>query len=312
MKKADYQFLLELLQENAGWNFGETEYFMVDKKISGFVREKGYSTVEDLIAELRLGSRALVEQVVEALALSDTYFFRDYQVFRRFEDYLLPALREANRGSKKLRIWSLGCSTGQEAYSIAMAVNRKLVGINDWEVRIIANDLSSQSIAKAQKGLYSMFEVQMGLTAAMIIDNFTLVKDMWQINPGIQKMVDFRRYNILDEVTAPHRFEVVFCRNLLRFFTPEYQHLLLEKIYHKQINGGFLYLGIDEKLFGIEDFYQPVKGFACLYQAKKAATDPRPIPAVPLSSDHQNMPSFQKPDSLRDNHPLIGDLLKNK
>ncbi|MFR8205872.1 MAG: hypothetical protein ACLU99_05665 [Alphaproteobacteria bacterium] len=100
MKRQDFEFLVNLLRQNAGWDFDEEQYFVVDKKISNFIREKGYASVEDLIDELKVGAKPLISQVVESLALSDTCFYRDYDVFNRFENSVLPNLRENNRAAK--------------------------------------------------------------------------------------------------------------------------------------------------------------------------------------------------------------------
>ena len=94
----------------------------------------------------------------------------------RFEKSLLPNLRENNRARKKLRFWSLGCSSGQETYSIAFAIKRKFIGLDNWDINIVGTDISSLAISKAQKGLYNNFEVQTGLNAQMILDFFSLRK----------------------------------------------------------------------------------------------------------------------------------------
>ena len=105
MKKSDFEYVLSLLRQYAGWDLSNDKYFIIDKKLYNFICEKGYASVEDLIAELKIGQKAMLWQVVEALTLSDTYFYRDYPVFKAFENYLLPQLREINRSSKKLRIY---------------------------------------------------------------------------------------------------------------------------------------------------------------------------------------------------------------
>ena len=148
MRRQDYELLLDLLREHAGWEFDEEQYFVVDKKISNFIREKGYVSVEELITELKIGNRPLISQVVESMAFSDTSFYRDYDVFMRFEKSLLPNLRENNRARKKLRFWSLGCSSGQETYSIAFAIKRKFIGLDNWDINIVGTDISSLAISK--------------------------------------------------------------------------------------------------------------------------------------------------------------------
>lgn len=313
MRKSDFDYLIGLLRQNAGWEFGEEEYFIIDKKMYNFVCEKGYASVEELIAELKIGQKALLWQVVEALALSETYFYRDYRVFKNFEETILPHIRELNRGAKKLRIWSLGCSSGQETYSIAMAVKNKLLGVGDWDINIIGTDLSTVSITKAQKGAYSQFEIQRGLNARMIIDNFHQERDTWVINDDIMHMVEFRRYNLIDDLAFSEKFDIVFCRNVLHFFGPKLQRELLEKIYSRQAEGGFLYLGYHENIFGLEDFYEPVKGLNCLFQAKLLANKTeKPVDEIIKSESpkEENMPSFVRPTNLSYRRPVIAETLK--
>ncbi len=324
MKKSDFDFLVNLLHENAGWQFTDEQYFIIDKKMYNFVREKGYASVEELIAELKMGQKAVLWQVVEALAMSDTSFYRDYKVFKAFEETILPHIRELNRGSKKLRIWSLGCASGQEAYSIAIAVKNKLLGISDWDISIIGTDISSVAISKAQKGIYSQFEVQMGLNARMIIDNFHLEKDQWLVNDDIMSLVEFRRYNLLEDLTFSENFDIIFCRNVLHFFDKETQPKLLNKISSRQTDGGFLYLGTEDRPLGLDSFYDPVEGMKCLYQAKlipehqrrsAAEQAEKNIPADAVTAAGQtppeeNMPSFVRPAGLSYKRPVMADVLK--
>lgn len=312
MKKQDFEFLVTLLRENAGWEFDEEQYFVVDKKVSNFIREKGYASVEELIAELKIGSRPLIAQVVESMAFSDTSFYRDYDVFTRFENSLLPSLRENNRASKKLRFWSLGCSTGQETYSMAFAVKRKFTGLDNWDISILGTDISSLAIAKAQRGVYNNFEAQMGLNARMILEFFHPDgNNQWQVNDDIVKMVDFRRYNMLDDVTFTSKYEVIFCRNVLRYFAAEYQQLILQRISRCQNPGGILYLGKNEHIGGIEEYYDKVEGYNGVYACKAVGKDKPRLSVSPgnVSSDN-GMPRFVRPDTLTVKRPLASEFIK--
>lgn len=313
MKKSDFEYITILLRQNAGWDLSEDQYFIIDKKISNFIREKSYANIEELIAELKLGQKALIYQVVENLALSDTSFFRDYDVFSRFEKSIIPGLRENNRASKRFRIWSLGCSTGQEAYSIAFAIKKVMLGLSEWNIDILGTDLSSIAISKAQKGIYNTFEVQMGLNAETIVDNFTRDGELWQINEDLRKMVEFRRYNLLDNITFTDKFDVIFCRNVLRFFTPEYQRQFLAKLSSCQPQGGLLYLGKNEYIEGIGEFYEKVSGFNCLYQSQNIGLKKQPlIYNSPNIIAEDNMPSFIRPENVISKRPIAANLLNKK
>ena len=120
MKRQDFEFLVDLLRRNAGWEFDEQQYFILDKKISNFIREKAYPSVEDLVAELKVGSRALIAQVVESMAFSDTSFCRDYEIFEQFQEVLdkvtakgvIPNDGRTFHGATHLRL-NLACPRSQ-------------------------------------------------------------------------------------------------------------------------------------------------------------------------------------------------------
>ena len=313
MNKSDFDYLLKVLKENAGWDFSEDEYFVLDKKITNFVREKGYATVEELIDEVRIGQKAFISQLIESLTLLGTSFYRDHSVFKQFEDNILPYLREYNRGVKKLRIWSAGCSTGQETYSVAISVKNKLLNVSDWDIDIIGTDISEQAIIKAKNGSYNQFEIQMGMNARNIIDNFHNEKDTWLVNDNIAAMVSFKRNNLLDDFSLSKKFDVIFCRYVLSLFTKEYQKKIIRNMYNVQTPNGLFYLGKTEKIEGIEEFYTKVPGFDGLYQARNA--DKVQKLNAPVGDEGQKakgkaeMPSFVRPEKLI-NRPTISSLLR--
>lgn len=312
MNKSDFDYLLKVLKENAGWDFSEDEYFVLDKKITNFVREKGYATVEELIDEVRIGQKAFISQLIESLTLLGTSFYRDYSVFKQFEDNILPYLREYNRGVKKLRIWSAGCSTGQETYSVAISVKNKLLNVSDWDIDIIGTDISEQAIIKAKNGSYNQFEIQMGMNARKIIDNFHNEKDTWLVNDNIAAMVSFKKNNLLDDFSLSKKFDVIFCRYVLSLFTKEYQKKIIRNMYNVQTPNGLFYLGKKEKIEGIEEFYTKVPGFDGLYQARSAdKVQKLKAPAEGSTKDKgkPEMPSFIRPEKLI-NRPTISSLLR--
>lgn len=298
MRRQDFSLLLNLLKDNAGWEFDEAQYFIIDKKISNFIREKNYASVEDLIDELKSGNKRLISQVVEALSFSDTAFFRNYDVFFQFENTILPKLKEKCRATKKLNIWSLGCSTGQEAYSIAMSIDKNSKMFSDWNINILASDLSSLAISKAQHGSYSNFEIQTGLNARMILDYFTKSGDAWIISDKIKKMVEFRRYNLLEEAIVRSKFEVVFCRNVLRYFTQDLQDELLKRISEKQPQGGYLYLGKGESIQAVEKYYHKIDNNGTYIAIGNTIADTSSGNLSVSSIDNDVLPSFVKPTGL--------------
>lgn len=302
MLKKDFEFLLELLKENAGWQFSEEQYFIIEKKISGFIRSKNYNSVEDLVNELKFGNRNLINQVVEALTFSDTMFFRDAEVFANFKNIILPQLKDKCRAKKEIDIWSLGCSSGQETYSIAIIFDKCKKDFSGWKINITGSDMSSIAINKAQRGSYNSFEIQTGLNARDILQYFDKNNEQWQAKEFLRKMVDFRRYNMLDDIAGSTKFEVVMCRNVLRYFDDEHQNKILERLCAHQPQGGYLILGKGEKIPAIEKFYKPVENTKDIYIAVGQAVEKNNNVDVPSPSSTNNetsqMPSFVKPKAL--------------
>lgn len=301
MLKPDFDFLLELLRENAGWSFDENQYFIIEKKVANFMRSRNYNSVEDLIAELKLGKKALIDQVVEALAFSDTSFFRDAEVFAYFADNILPKLKDKCRSRKQIDVWSLGCSTGQEVYSLAMIFDKMKAEFANWQINILGSDMSVTALNKAQRGNYSNFEVQTGLAAKDILDYFDPINDAWQVKEFLRQKVEFRRYNMLDEAIVSSKFEIVFCRNVLRYFSSEHQDMILQRISQIQPQGGYLCLGKDERIPAIEKYYYPAEGTADLYVAigaQSQAANGGNILITRPADDQPVMPSFTRPKNL--------------
>lgn len=293
MKKSDFEYILQLLKRYAGWSLSADNYFLIDNKIYNFVCEKGYASSDDLIQELRMGQKSMLWQVIEALTLSDTYFFRDYSVFRSFERIILPRIREVNRSSKKLRIWSLGCSTGQETYSIGMGIADNLVAVGDWNVSILGTDISTPAITKAQRGLYTQLEVQMGMDIRRIVKHFHKESELWSINPDISENIKFLRYNLMDELSNVEPFDIIFCRYVLHYFSPELQRKIIAKIHSYQVPAGFLFLGLNENIAGLEDYYNPIQGIPCLYQAKLTSQELEKN--IQKNGQSEMMPKLQRP-----------------
>lgn len=303
MRKNDFEFLLQLLKSNAGWQFGEEHYFIIEKKISNFVRSKNYNSVEDLIAELKIGNNHLITQVVEALTFSETMFFRDIEVFANFKNEILPKLQDKCRARKQIEIWSLGCSSGQEAYSLAIIFDKCKKNFNDWQINILGSDLSAVAINKAQRGIYNNFEIQTGMSAADIITYFDKTDEQWVAKENIKKKIEFRRYNMLDELIVSSKFEVVFCRNVLRYFDSENQDKILQRISSCQPQGGYLYLGKGEKIPAVEKYYYPDANNKDVYiaigsQTTSAGPNSNISVSMPSDSAEVQMPTFTRPKDL--------------
>jgi chemotaxis protein methyltransferase CheR len=208
-------------------------------------------------------------EVVEALLNHETSFFRDLAVFRGFGEEGLTALAERRAGRKRLRIWSAGCSTGQEAYSIALLFASRPERWEGWTIDILGTDVSPAAIAQARDGLYSQFEVQRGLPIGELLARFDPEGEAWRIRPALKSRVTFTVHNLLDP-TPPGPFDAVLCRNVLLYFSAERRRIVLDRLASAIARDGLLMLGAGETVLGQTDAFQPDPVLRGLYRPTNA------------------------------------------
>ncbi|MFL5062929.1 MAG: CheR family methyltransferase, partial [Xanthobacteraceae bacterium] len=217
----------------------------------------------------------LIVEVVEAMATNESLFFRDKIPFDHFREAIMPALLASRAQQRRIRIWCAAASSGQEPYSLAMALKEMGPQLAGWRTEILATDLSLEVLEKAKAGIYSQFEVQRGLPIQMLVKYFTQVGEMWQIAPDIRAMVQFRPFNLLQECSRFGIFDVVFCRNVLIYFDQETKIDVFDRLAKLMAPDGFLVLGAAETVVGLTDAFKPLAEQRGLYvpnaSARKAA-----------------------------------------
>lgn len=275
MNPGDYEFIGALLKRRSGLVLAPGKEYLLESRLTPIVRERGMSSLAELIDELRRpGSEALQAEVTEAMTTNESFFFRDTTPFDLFREDMIPALLQARAGQRKLRVWCAACSTGQEPYSLAMILKEmadKLVG---WRVDIVATDLSNEVLEKAKVGMYSQFEVQRGLPIQLLVKYFTQMGELWNIDAGIRAMVDYRKLNLLEDFSHLGKFDIVFCRNVLIYFDQPTKAKVLAGVASRLAPDGYLLLGAAETVLGITENFKPVptkKGLYALTGAPAAA-----------------------------------------
>ena len=260
MTPDDFDRLQSLLATRAGYRLSRDRIHLAEHRLGPVARREGYGNAEALLANLWAHPVAsLAWAVIEALLNAETWFRRDRTPFRILENELLPALARA-RPDGRVRIWSAGCSTGQEAWSIAMAALE-----TGTSADLIATDLSQRAIEKARSGLYTGFEIQRGLTAKAMLRWFEPMEDQWIVKAELADAVRFGRANLLDEPVDGARFDVIFCRNVLTDMEPTRRARLLDGLERRLVDDGCLFLGADERLEGETVAFRPVNGRRGLY-----------------------------------------------
>lgn len=223
-------------------------------RLMPLARREGFGTVQELVGAARVrADSALWTAIAEHLAQSDTRFFRDRALFQRLGTEILPAAL-ARRGHERVRIWSAGCSTGQEAYSVAMQVEDLRAQGSNPAVEIVATDFSGRLIEKARSGLYTQFEVQRGLPIRKLIQHFEKTGDLWRISDRLRASVTFAQHNLLQDPGALGRFDIILLRHVLGGFDPETRRGVMMGVAEALSAGGAILLGEGENLpHGCED-----------------------------------------------------------
>jgi chemotaxis protein methyltransferase CheR len=272
MNNEDFDTLSTLVRERSGLVLARDKTYLLESRLLPVARKWNKKSLADLAALLRGRPDAgLVRDIVEAMTTNESFFFRDIKPFDQFKTFVLPQILKARATQKAIRIWSAACSSGQEPYSLAMILNEQKTQLAGWRIEILATDLSTEILDKAQAGLYSQFEVQRGLPIQLLVKYFKQQGDRWQIDEGIRKTVQFRPFNLLDDMSPLGRFDVVFCRNVLIYFDQPTKASVLNKIGRVMAPDGYLYLGGAETVLGISDRLQPVPDNRGIYSLGTAA-----------------------------------------
>jgi chemotaxis protein methyltransferase CheR len=262
----DYDFLRKLLKERSGLMLGGDKQYLVESRLLPVSRRAGVAGLDGLMAKIRQpANEALIVEVVEAMATNESLFFRDKIPFEHFRQTILPALLVSRARQRRIRIWCAAASTGQEPYSLAMALKEMGSALAGWRTEILATDFAVEILEKAKLGIYSQFEVQRGLPIQMLVKYFTQVGEMWQIAPEIRAMVQFRPFNLLQDCSLLGRFDVVFCRNVLIYFDPATKTEVLNRIARVIVPDGYLVLGAAETVLGLTNNFRPIPDKRALY-----------------------------------------------
>ena len=245
-----------LLEERTGQQIAAGRHWRIDAALRTLAQAHGMADVDQLAAALDGGRNGpLLDALVDALLNHESYFFRDRAPFDLLASAALPRLAEARRPRQRLRIWCAGCSTGQEAYSVAMLLADQPDLWEGWQFDILGTDVSAATIARANEALYSRFEVQRGLPVKLMLRHFAPEGDGWRVQPELRRQVRFARHNLLDP--PPGRFDVILCRNVLLYLAPALRRLAFDRLASALMMDGLLMLGAGETVIGQTDAFVP-------------------------------------------------------
>lgn len=275
-----FAFVAELVRRRSAIRLEPGKEYLVDSRLRALAADAGAADVDEYVGRLRRNLREDdASRVVEALTTNETSWFRDVQPFEALRTHIVPALTAGRTGPSPVRVWSAGCSTGQEPYSVLMVLQQLAPAVT---ARVLATDLSEQVLGRARSGRYSQLEVNRGLPVAMLVQHFTRVGADWQVAESLRSQVSFVRHNLLDPPPAGGPFDVVFLRNVLIYFDLDTKRSILARVRRAMSPGGFLVLGSAETTVGIDDVWQRVAvSRTSVYRNPESLTRP----ATPVTAE---------------------------
>ena len=258
---ASYLKFREFLEKQCGIVLGDNKQYLVRSRLASLLFKYKYESADELIDVVVRGfDRSLLQSVIDAMTTNETLWFRDNYPFDLLVKDLFPKLSAKNQ---KIRIWSAACSSGQAPYSIAMSVleyQRQRPGALRAGVEIVATDLSSEMLQKCESGIYDELSLARGLSPQRRQAFFQKNESgLMQIKPDVRRMVNF----------ALGRFDIVFCRNVLIYFSADIKQRILQQIAGQLQSEGILFLGASESISAASDTYNMVKCHPGLYYQKK-------------------------------------------
>jgi chemotaxis protein methyltransferase CheR len=250
-----------LLEARTGQKLTADRLWRVGTALSGVLRQNNLASLDELVERLgRPSQTALAQQVVEALLNNETYFFRDRAMFDQLTTTVLPALARRRESSKRLSIWSVGCSTGQETYSLAMLFAELPARWRGWTIDILGTDVARAVIEAGREGNFSQFQIQRGLGVAQMVSFFEETRTGWRASEALRGMVRFETHNLLDPPPEPGRFDLILCRNVLLYFDRATRERAFVRLASALAPDGLVMLGAGETTVGQTDTLVPEKG----------------------------------------------------
>lgn len=247
MKISDFELYRDLLLRYSGLALTQEKSYLLDSRLTPVARKWGYPTLDSMTLTLRgVPDPALVQDIIESIMNTDTSFFRDMSVFQTLKSTIIPHVMKTRGRKKDIHIWSAGCSTGQEVYSIALTLKNMETMLKGWRVDILGTDLSADALSRAASAEYTQFEVQRGLPVADLIAHFIELDNTWKLQPDIARLATFEHFNLLEPMDEFGLFDVIFCRNVLGDFEPRLRQTILNRLADQLDDHGVLILGAGE------------------------------------------------------------------
>lgn len=256
ISKSDFDFVRDLVYEESAIALDNDMKYLVESRLTSLARQSDYAGLSELLKGLRAGRDAtLACRVVEAMTTNETSFFRDSHPFETLCKEVLPHIAKSH--SDTINIWCAACSTGQEPYTIAMAIHEYCPQLAP-RISITGTDISEKVVAKASAGKYNRLEVNRGLPMQLLAKYFQQQGLTWEVSPKLREMVSFEQLNLIRDWRGLPDMDIIFLRNVLIYFDPEVKTRILQNTGKVLKPGGCLFLGLSETTLNLNTDYQRV------------------------------------------------------
>ncbi len=279
MTKEEFLLIRDFIHEKCGIFFAENKMYLVKNRLIKRMKDLGINSFRDYFYHVKYDtSQKEFTALVGLITTNETSFLRNEPQLLSFSEEVLPKIIEekvSSRSPKVIKIWSAGCSTGEEPYTLAIILKEKIPDFANWKIEIIANDISEQVLQKARTGIYSGITLR-NLKPEILNKHFTKHNEDYKVNQDIKSMVQFSHLNLNDprRITMTSKFDTVFCRNVMIYFSEEVKKQLVRGFFNSLRPGGYFYIGHSETLHGISKAFKLVYlKNALVYNKENASSD---------------------------------------
>ncbi len=257
MTQEQFKTMSKIIYDRSGIHFPDNKKYVVESRLSHRLGELEMDDFDQYIAYLTMGPYQMDEfqEMFNRITINETSFFRNEPQLDVFEKTILPELLEARSTTKRLRIWSAACSSGEEPFTLAMLIHRSMgVRLSDWRIEILGTDISEKALNVAQSGIYNNYSVR--CTPKLMLDcYFKLEGRDYHLSDDIRSMVRFEKHNLKDTLAAKRHgvWDVIFCRNVLIYFDDAMKKNVISMFDRQLAHDGTLFIGHSERISTLTD-----------------------------------------------------------
>ena len=258
----DFKYISDLVYKNAGIVLGSGKEYLVDLRLKHVVQKNSFEDIGSMVKKIRFQSflNDIHQAIIDALTTNETSFFRDLHPFQTLQKSILPEIIKNNQNTRKLSIWCAACSSGQEPYTIAMILRDHFPSVvQNWDVKILATDLSDDVLSRARNGVYNKLEVNRGLPAVMLVKYFSKDCTSWTVKDDIKRLINFKKLNLIPPFAAMPQMDVIFMRNVLIYFDLKTKEQILSKVKRLMMPSSYFFLGSTESMLNVNNSFRRVE-----------------------------------------------------